>query len=101
MVNIVANIGGVLRYSSFFDISNSDIEVPDIGNSDIGVIPVVSYREQKNMVNRKLKVLKFCLILLEQKNQTLNPEILSPRRDSNPEPLPSNRHALPLNHQAK
>jgi hypothetical protein len=55
----------------------------------------------KNMVNRKNKELKLCLFLPEQRNQSLYPEIFTPCRDSNPEPLPSKRHALPLSHQAK
>ena len=67
-------------------------------------VPVQSRGElqgAKNMVNRKNKVLKLCLFLPEQRNQSLSSEISTPCRDSNPEPLPSNRHALPLSHQAK
>ncbi len=36
---------------------------------------------------------------LDQGDHFLGSKILTPCRDSNPEPLPSNRHALPLSHQ--
>jgi hypothetical protein len=62
---------------------------------------MVSYRERKIWPTEKNKILMFCLFLPEQKDQGLLSELLTPCRDSNPEPLPSDRHALLLSHQAK
>jgi len=54
----------------------------------------------KNMVKWKKQDINVSSVSSWQ-TWSLWSEILTPHWDSNPEPLPSNRHALPLSHQAK
>jgi hypothetical protein len=83
------------RYWVLFLVFHADDEVPANPRGELQ--GVKKYGQQKK---QGIKVMSF---LPEQRNQSLYPEFLTPCRDSNPEPLPSNRHALPLSHhdQAK
>ncbi len=81
--DIVVNMGHDIR--SFFWCYMLPVQKPQIPAGS------EKYGEQK----KEEKIFDF----LEQGDHTLGSRILTPCRDLNPEPLPSNRHALPLSHQ--